>query len=139
MVRFLLFMCLLSACVSGYSEGAEAPLSELEQISREFHRNSENSQRQLQSLIEQLEKATLNYRIASTEVEQLKTSQREMNICLTATNEQLNEYCQRIAVQEAQIRVQKKWLMILILSFLTLSGTALMIIYLEKTRKTDFL
>lgn len=138
MRKFLLCL-LLSPAFCGFPQDVGRLLWTQQELEREISMSVDNLIAQSRASTEELLMLTERLKDASSEVEELRTLQSDLNTSLENTSKSLNESKTQIIRLSQNLRNWKRACMVLAgLMLFGIIGTAA-VLYLELTGKTDFI
>lgn len=128
----LLFCCALCPSSAPALEDAPQQSLTLDELGSQIHTSLESLKQQSKDLTRELQER-------SSEVAELKTNLNELTICLDNTNQLLADYETKLIRYEEKLKFWKKVCMTVfgvLMAMLLVTGVVL---YLELTKKTDFI
>lgn len=135
----LCFLLLLLARPSFSSEDAELLRLTQEELESEINTSVDSLIQQSRALTEKLLLATSRLENASNEAEALKAERNDLSISLNDTSRLLGEYRTRTIRLSQSLGAWKKACMTLVAILLALILATAAVLYLELTKKTDFI
>ena len=124
-----LFLSPLSAFAQ---EDAPRQNPTLEELGSQIHTSLESLKQQSKDLTRELQKR-------SSEVAALKTNLNELTICLDNTNQLLADYETKLIRYEEKLKFWKKVCMTVFGVLMAMLLVTAVVLYLELTKKTDFI
>lgn len=104
----------------------------LEELGSQIHTSLESLKQQSKDLTKELQER-------SSEVAELKTNLNELTICLDNTNQLLADYETKLIRYEEKLKFWKKVCLTTFSVLLALIMATAVILYMELTKKTDFI